>query len=348
MTLTDEQLQRYSRMLALRDFSEEDLESIMRSTVTVVGAGGLGSPVLTLVTALGFGTVRVIDQDLVDLSNLQRQTLYRMGDIGQPKVEAAVETLSKMNPDVHLEPIMASIHHGNAENLLRGSNVVLDGLDTIQARRAVNIATQRLRIPYVYAGAIEYYGNVSTFLPSKTGCLQCLLGDARDDPERTCARVGVTPTLLSVVAAIEVQEAVSIVTSRQPSLAGRLMHIDIRDLSFDSFEISRTDNCPICSDSTEVKPQMSEGLSVTMLCSNSFNITPPQTLALDLEAIGKRLQDRYKVRVSKLFLAVEVEPDVTITVMKKGTAVVKGVTNASRALEIYKTVVEDGVSQPGQ
>ncbi len=340
MKTKDISLERYSRMLALRDFSRDDLERIRRTAVTVVGAGGLGSPVLRLLTAIGFGTIRVIDHDIVDLSNLQRQTIYTTEDIGRPKVEAAVERLAAVNPDVRLDPVLDSITPRNAEELLHGSDMVLDGLDTIHARRIVNIATQRLGIPYVYAGAIEYYGNASTFIPGETGCLHCLLGDARDDPERTCAVVGVTPTILEMVGAIEVQEAVLLATGRRPNLAGRLLHADIRSLSLESFEIGRAENCPVCSAPGEVEPEMSDDITVTMLCTNSFNITPPEDLSLDLEEIASRMEEKtYRVKRSRLFVAVDMQDGVTVTVMRRGTAVVKGVTDPDLALRLYKQVV---------
>ncbi|MHA1770640.1 MAG: HesA/MoeB/ThiF family protein [Candidatus Thorarchaeota archaeon] len=343
MILTKDQIERYSRMLALNDFTLEDQEALQRTTVTVVGAGGLGSPVLRLLTALGFGKVRIIDHDVVELSNLQRQTLYNTADIGRPKAEAAAENLSRLNPNVEFEPILASINKRDAIELLQGSDIILDGLDTISARHAVNQASVSLRRPYVYAGAIEYYGNITTFIPSRTGCLYCLLGDAKDDPERSCSTVGVTPVILTVMASIEVQEAVLLATGKEPHLAGRLMHVDMRTLSFDSFEIHRLDKCPVCSGAQQdivEATTMNEEISVSALCTNSFNITPAKKMSLDLKSIGERLKPKHKVRVSGLFLSVELENGITVTVMKKGTAVVKGVTDPKEALRLYKSVVE--------
>ena len=187
----NKQRERYSRFLALRDVSEDDLELILGSTVSVVGAGGLGSPVLRLLTAFGFGTIRIIDHDLVDLSNLQRQTIYETNDIGSPKAETAAQNLSRLNPDVSFEPYAVSIREENAVDLLSGSDVIIDGLDSITARRAVNKASLKLNIPYVYTGAIEHYGNISTFIPGKTGCLHCLIGELDDGSVATCADVGV-------------------------------------------------------------------------------------------------------------------------------------------------------------
>ena len=230
-------------MLALRDFSEEDMKSIMNTTVAVVGAGGLGSPALRLLTALGFGKIRIIDRDIVELSNIQRQTVYNTSDIGEPKVEAATTNLKMVNPNVEFEPTCISIGEDNAIDLLQGADIILDGLDSFKARRAVNKASIALGIPYIFAGAVEYYANLSTFVPGKTGCLNCVMGEAEDNPENTCANVGVTPTLLSLVAAVEVNEAIRIATGKVPILENRLMTIDSSSLTFDFFDIGKAEDC---------------------------------------------------------------------------------------------------------
>ncbi|MHA2021587.1 MAG: HesA/MoeB/ThiF family protein, partial [Candidatus Thorarchaeota archaeon] len=247
MKLTPKQKERYSRMLSLHDFSETEMESIAATTVSVVGAGGLGSPALRLLTAIGFGKIRIIDRDVVELSNIQRQTVYHTVDIGMPKAEAAAANLALLNPNVEFEPISASLAEDNARTLLDGSEIIVDGLDSFKTRFAVNRASVSLKIPYVFAGAIEYHSNLSTFIPDKTGCLHCLSGDAQDNTDYTCANVGVTPELLSVTASVQVREAVLLATGQEPRLANRLMFIDVASLSFDFFDIGRDDACPVCS-----------------------------------------------------------------------------------------------------
>jgi molybdopterin/thiamine biosynthesis adenylyltransferase len=236
MKLTDKQRERYSRMLALRDFSEEDMNKIMNTTVAMLGAGGLGSPSLRLLTAIGFGRIKIVDRDIVELSNIQRQTVFNTEDIGKPKAEAAAENLSLMNPEVHFDPICISIDNENIVDLLKGVDVIVDGLDSFKARRAVNKASLLLKIPYVFAGAVEYYANLTTFIPEKTGCLHCVMGDAEDNPENTCAHVGVSPTVLSIAASVEINEAIKLALGREPDLANRLMTIDTSSLSFDFFD----------------------------------------------------------------------------------------------------------------
>ncbi|MHA2424039.1 MAG: HesA/MoeB/ThiF family protein [Candidatus Thorarchaeota archaeon] len=332
-------LVRYSRMLALRDFSTDDLEKIMETVVTVVGAGGLGSPILALLTSIGFGRIRIIDRDIVDLSNLQRQTIYKTEDIGKPKADAAADNLAMLNPNVTFEPIVATIRFDNVIELLEGSTVVIDGLDSMEARRAVNAASQKLRIPYIYGGAIEYYGNVSTFIPDETGCLHCLVGEMKDNPDATCENVGVSPSLLSLVASVEVREAVLLATKKQPHLGGRLLHVDIDTLSFESFEIGKMDSCPICG-ATEISfAERIKEATITMLCSESYSISPPELLSLDLDEIETRFSKEFKITRRLRSITLQNSEGIALTLISKGDAIVKGVKTKEEASSIYTDIL---------
>ena len=339
MKLTDEQRDRYSRMLALRDFSEKDMETIMNTTVAQIGAGGLGSPSLRLLTAIGFGRIRIIDRDIVELSNIQRQTVFNTEDVGLPKAEAAAANLSLMNPEVSFDPICVSVSDENAVDVLKGVDIIVDGLDSFLARRAVNRASIALGIPYVFAGAVEYYSNLTTFIPGKTGCLQCVMGDAQDNPENTCARVGVSPMLLSLAASVQVNEVLQLALGRELALANRLMTIDTSSLSFDFFDIGKATDCEVCSDPDIYKPSGTNELRVTQLCSQSFNISPEKLMNLDLEKLADQLEKTYSVKRMKRFLVVETSDDVKITVMRAGTLVVKGIANADEAKNLFQEII---------
>ncbi|MHA2207871.1 MAG: HesA/MoeB/ThiF family protein [Candidatus Thorarchaeota archaeon] len=340
MKLTPKQKERYSRMLALHNFTETDMESIAASTVSVVGAGGLGSPALRLLTAIGFGKIRIIDRDIVELSNIQRQTVYNTVDIDMPKAEAAAANLALLNPNVEFEPISASLAEDNARALLNGSDVIIDGLDSFITRFAVNRVSVSLKVPYVFAGAIEYHSNLSTFIPDKTGCLHCLSGDAQDNADYTCANVGVTPDLLSIVASVQVREAVLLATGKEPRLANRLMFIDVASLSFDFFDIGRDDACPVCSvNAIQPLVTQSEAPRVTILCSGTFNLTPGSPVEIDLDSIAERLGSSYDVKQAKRWLKIRVQSGVEVTLMPQANAIVKGVKSEQEALEIYQELL---------
>lgn len=328
-------------MLALRDFSEKDMETVMNTTVAMVGAGGLGSPSLRLLTAIGFGRIRIIDRDIVELSNIQRQTVFNTQDIGMPKAEAAAINLGMMNPEVNFDPICVSISDENAFDVLRGVDIIVDGLDSFSARRAVNRASLAMEIPYVFAGAVEYYANLTTFIPGKTGCLQCVMGNAQDNPENTCARVGVSPMLLSLAASVEVNEVLQLALGREPALANRLMTIDTGTLSFDFFDIGKATDCEVCSDPVKYTPSGSNELRVTQLCSQSFNIAPEKMMNLDLESLASKLEKKYSVKLMKRFLVVDTPSEIKITIMPAGNLVVKGVSNADEATKLFHEIIDE-------
>lgn len=327
--------ERYSRMLALRDFSEEDMEAIMSTTIAQVGAGGLGSPALRLLAAIGFGRILIVDRDVVELSNIQRQTVYNNEDIGRPKAEAAVDNLQRMNPNVEYEPICASIDEKNAEGILAGADIIVDGLDSFAARRAINKVSLHREIPYVFAGAVEYYANLSTFVPGKTGCLQCVMGNAEDNPENSCARVGVSPMLLSIAASLEVEEAVRLATGKTPALANKLLTIDIENMSFDSFTIGRNESCNICAMPRKIDVESLSEPRVTMLCSKSYSISG--THSVDLDDIAKQQSAKIGMR-TKRSIAIKTD-EVMITLMASGSAIIKGAETPEEALRLYKKFV---------
>ncbi|TFG30797.1 HesA/MoeB/ThiF family protein [Candidatus Thorarchaeota archaeon] len=340
MKLSENQRDRYSRLLALRNIHEEDMESIMNTTVAVVGAGGLGSPALTLLTAIGFGKIRIIDRDIVELSNIQRQTVYNTVDIGYPKAEAAAANLGLKNPEVELEPYSISLEEENALDLLHGADIIVDGLDSFETRKIVNRTSLRLGIPYIFAGAVEYFANLSTFIPGKTACFNCIMGDAVDNPLNTCANIGVSPTLLAITASIEVNEALFLATGREPLLANRLMTIDSDTLSFETFDISQSKTCVVCSNQREILEEKKEGLYVKKLCSMSFNITPPKLENIDLGKISLRLSKSYPVTQAGRFIIINVSSEEKITLMSSGSAIVKGVKTADDAVRLYQLIRE--------
>ena len=339
MKLTDEQRERYSRMLALRDFSEEDMDTIMGTTIAMLGAGGLGSPSLRLLTAIGFGRIKIVDRDIVELSNIQRQTVFNTQDIGKPKAEVAAENLELMNPEVQFDPICISIDNDNAVEILKGVDIIVDGLDSFKTRRVVNKASLVLNIPYVFAGAVEYYANLTTFIPGKTGCLNCVMGDAQDNPENTCAHVGVSPTLLSIAAAVEVNEALKLALGRKPDLADHLMTIDTSTLSFDFFDIGKAVDCEVCSNPQSHSFAKKISVNATQLCSQSYNVSPGRVMQLNLNSLAKSLESQYSVELRKRFLIVNVTDEIRLTIMPSGNIIVKGVSRPEDATKLFNDII---------
>src|ERR671914_834110 len=244
--LTSQDLQRYSRQIMLEEIGFIGMEKLRNSKVCVVGVGGIGNPVVTQLNAMGVGKIRIVDRDVIEISNLHRQHLYTEEDIGKVKVEAALERLRKLNPQVEIEAVPTSVTTYTVENLVKGSDVVIDALDSIEARYALNDACIKQNIPLIYAGALGMVGSVCTILPNKTACLRCMFPALEEDEMPTCSTEGVHPSILYLVGGIQVSEAVKMIIGQPPSLANTLLYVDLTDLSFEKIQMSRYDGCPSC------------------------------------------------------------------------------------------------------
>lgn len=244
--ITREDMQRYSRQIMLEEIGFTGMEKLRNAHVSVIGVGGIGNPVVTQLTAMGIGKLKIIDRDVIEISNLHRQHLYTEEDIGKVKVEVALERLRKLNPQVEIEAVPTSVTTYTVENLVKGSDVVIDALDSIEARYALNDACIKQNIPLIYAGALGMVGSVCTILPNKTACLRCMFPALEEDEMPTCSTEGVHPSILYLVGGIQVSEAVKMIIGQQPSLANTLLYVDLTDLSFEKIQMSRYDGCPSC------------------------------------------------------------------------------------------------------
>ncbi|MBS7644599.1 HesA/MoeB/ThiF family protein [Candidatus Bathyarchaeota archaeon] len=292
--LSNEELELYSRQIVLDEIGYEGQLRLRRSRVLLAGAGGLGSPIALQLTAMGVGYLRIVDRDVVSTSDLHRQYLYDAGSIGLPKVEVAASKLSALNPRVKVDPVPVSIKSWNVNDLVRGMEVVIDGLDSIEARYLINRACVKEKIPYVYGGAVETHGNVSTIIPGETPCLECFNPNLRDEDLPKCAVVGVYTPVLGITASVETSEAVRILTGKKPRLAGRLLYINASEMSFDEVSIAKYEGCPVCGSSTIGPTPLGEEL-IEEQCSRNGKrtiiITPKMWLDVDLDEASNRLKE---------------------------------------------------------
>jgi adenylyltransferase/sulfurtransferase len=242
--LSEGEMDVYSRQIALRDIGYEGQVRIRKARVCVVGVGGLGSTMVTQLAGMGIGFLRIVDHDVVERVNLHRQGVYSVKTLGMLKVKAAENRIREINPDVEVEALPLSVNDYNAESIVKGVNVVLDGLDSLRVRRIVNRACVKLHVPYVFGSAVEMFGNASTIIPGETPCLDCFL--PRQEPSATCATVGVHPSLVSIVASIQVSEAVRIITGVKPILKSKLLFFDLRNMLLETIEIKRSESCETC------------------------------------------------------------------------------------------------------
>lgn len=247
--LTTDQRDRYSRHLLLPEVGEAGQAKLLSSRVILVGAGGLGSPAALYLAAAGVGTMGVVDDDIVDQSNLQRQVLHSLDRIGTPKVESAREAIASINPDVKVETHNLRLDSSNVLEVLAGYDVVIDGGDNFPTRYLVNDASLHLGVPVVHGSIFRFEGQVTVFDPHRGPCYRCL-HRLPPPPEAapSCAEAGVLGVLPGVIGSIQATEAIKVLLGLGRSLVGRLLIYDSLEQDFTNLPIGRDRACPACSD----------------------------------------------------------------------------------------------------
>jgi molybdopterin/thiamine biosynthesis adenylyltransferase/rhodanese-related sulfurtransferase len=245
--LSPDELQRYHRQLILPDIGDTGQRRLSGARVLLVGAGGLGSPVALYLAAAGVGHIGIIDDDVVDLSNLHRQVLHRTRDIGRPKVASAGDTLRDLNPHVEVATIHARLSSSNAMELLRAYDIVVDGSDNFPTRYLVNDACVLLGIPCVHASISRFDGQASVFSTPEGPCYRCIFPEP---PEQgtvpSCAEGGVFGALPGLLGSIQATETIKLITGVGESLVGRLLLVDALRMRFRTIELARNPACPAC------------------------------------------------------------------------------------------------------
>lgn len=242
-------MRRWSRQIRLPQIGNEGQEKLLAAKVAIVGVGGLGCPAAMYLAAAGVGTLGLIDDDIVDLSNLQRQILYAESDKGRGKVEAAAERLAPLSSALTINSHPVRLDATNAMEILRDYDIVIDGNDNFPTRYAVNDACVLLGIPNVYGSVLQFEGRASLFVPRRGPCYRCL--HAEPPPPGTvqnCAEAGVLGVLPGVIGSLQAAEAIKWICGIGDPLIGRLLVIDMLAMSIDEFAITRNPKCALCGD----------------------------------------------------------------------------------------------------
>ena len=247
--LTPEQRYRYARHIVLPGVGTAGQQRLLNSRVAVVGAGGLGSPAIMYLAAAGVGTIGIIDDDDVELSNLQRQILHGSEDIGLPKTQSAMETANEINPEPVIETHQVRLAADNAEEILRGYDVVIDGTDNLATRYLLNDASIRLRIPVVHGSVFRFEGQVSVFAPYEGPCYRCLFPEPPPaDLVPSCAEAGVFGVVPGVIGTMQATETIKIILGLGSPLVGRLVTYDALEQDTHTVRLQRNPECSSCAD----------------------------------------------------------------------------------------------------
>ncbi len=242
--LSDAEKMRYSRQIRL--FGEEGQEKLKRTSVFIAGAGGLGSVISHYMAAAGFGKIRIVDCDTVELSNLNRQILHANADVGRPKATSAYETLTGINPEIEVEALIQTISEDNVDQLLRGTHMIMDAMDNFPIRYLLNRAALQRKIPLFHGAISGYLGQATTIIPGKTACLSCIF--PRAPPASVFPALGST---CGVIGSIQVTEAIKYVTDAGKLLENRLLFWDGLNGCLDEMACERNSACRDCSDSLQ-------------------------------------------------------------------------------------------------
>jgi len=350
--LKNEDLQRYSRQIMLEEIGFVGLEKLRKAKVCVVGVGGIGNPVVTQLTAMGVGKLKIVDRDIIEISNLHRQHLYTESDLGKVKVEAAKERLEKINSSVEIEALPNSVTKYTAESIISGYDIVVDALDSIDARYALNDACIKLNIPLIYAGALGMLGSVCTIIPNKTACLRCIFPALAEDDMPTCSTEGVHPSILYLVGGIQVSEAVKIILGEKPTLENKLMYVDLNDLSLEKISVFRQEECPSCGTKRIERDQLeTKQLIIEELCGRdrgkrTYTVTPSHISSslnlIGIEKNAERLGYTIKTKGELGLTIMSSNSDsLSISFMSSGAATIVGAKSEDEALSIYKSFVDD-------
>lgn len=247
-TMDDAQLLRYSRHLLLEELGPDAQARYASARALIVGAGGLGNPAAQFLASAGVGTITLVDADRVDLTNLQRQILYAMSDVGAPKVEAAARRIAAVNPEVRVVPIASRVGEPELAPLVATADVVLDCTDNFATRHAINRACFAAGSPLVSGAAIRFDGQIAVFDPrdADSPCYHCLFGEGEELEETRCATMGVFAPLVGVVGAMQAAEALKLLAGVGRTLSGRLLLFDALDAQWRELRVPRDPGCAVC------------------------------------------------------------------------------------------------------
>lgn len=247
MGLNESQIRRYSRQIVLKEVGGRGQERLAKAKVLVIGAGGLGSPAALYLAGAGVGTIGLVDSDTVDLSNLHRQILHGVADIGHPKTESGRHALARLNPDIRVIAHQQRLTSENALDLFAGYDLIVDGSDNFPARYLVNDAAVISGKPYVYAAVFQYEGQAMTVIPGKGPCYRCLFADPPEPGSvPSCQEAGILGSVAGFFGSLQATEALKYLLGFGEPLIGRLLVADLKTMAVRTINVPRDPDCAVC------------------------------------------------------------------------------------------------------
>ncbi len=329
---------RYARQTILPEIGPEGQEKLSAATVAVVGLGALGTVSAGLLARAGVGHLRLVDRDVVELNNLQRQVLFDERDIDLPKAEAAAARLLAANSDIRIEPVAKDVNPSNAESVLAGADLVVDGTDNMEARFLINEVAVKRGCPWVYGGAIATHGMALAIVPKATACFRCFLPKMPAPGSLdTCETAGILNTVSSVVASIQAAEALKLLLGNPPS--GELLVFDGWTNELQRLRIARRRDCPACVRGEAEFLGARRGQVIAALCGGrTISIDPLHAGEVDLAGVEARLRKLGPVKSLGTVLVFEAD-GARFTLFSDGRALIRGTDEPERARALYAKYV---------
>jgi molybdopterin-synthase adenylyltransferase len=332
--------ERYSRQILFKGIGREGQERLRAARVAIVGCGATGSAAASLLARAGVGTLRIIDRDYVELSNLQRQSLFDEADAAEsvPKAIAATRKIAEFNSQIVAEPHVADLTPENIDNLLNDTQLILDGTDNFETRYLVNDYAVKNTVPWIYSAAVGSYAVTLNILPGQTACLACIFPGAPIGTVETCETSGILGSAVNLVAAIEATETIKILVGAKDKLRRTLLSFDV--WLNDHAEIAASKpraGCRACQERDFVH-LVGEGRPHITLCGRNSVQIHERSRPIDFEEMSKRLNALGKVRHNDFVLKFWREP-YEMTLFPDGRAIIKGTTDTAVARSLYARFV---------
>ncbi|WP_416149368.1 ThiF family adenylyltransferase [Salipaludibacillus sp. HK11] len=333
--------ERYSRQMLFQPIGEEGQQKLLNSKVLIVGMGALGTVVANHLARAGVGHLVFCDRDYVELSNLQRQTLFDEEDVQQflPKAVAAEKKLRKLNSSISIEGHVADISANNIEEFIEGVDVIVDGTDNFQTRYLINDVAYKYNIPFIYGGAVSSRGMGTVFIPGKTSCLRCLF-PTHDSSGQTCDTIGVLSPVVDIVASLEALQCMKLLTDNQDDIANELTTFDIWKNHHFSMKLGEAnEQCPTCQLKEYPTLTESDQDQVTTLCGRD-TVQIVNNGTVDLEESEKKLRSLVKdLKRTPFLLRVYLHEGETMVLFPDGRTLIQGTEDISRAKTLFSKYI---------
>ncbi len=342
-----DQASRYQKQILFDGIGQAGQQTLATKRVLLIGCGALGCVVADAMARAGVGFLRIVDRDFVELSNLQRQTLFTEDDVTShfPKAVAAAERLQRVNSSIEIDPIVADVDFRNARKFAEDADLIMDGTDNFEIRYLINDISLDLGIPWIFTGCTGSHGQVMPVFPNESACLRCLMQNPPPPGStETCDTAGVLGPAIGVIASLQAAIALKILTGQKDSVSRSLTIVDVWGMTFRQMDVSKlreATDCPACKQGERLWLDGSQSAGSTVLCGrNAVQISPAEKTALSLPELAKRLESAGIVTSNPFLVRVAVaESDLEVTVFPDGRAIVKGTEDPAAARAIYSRYV---------